>query len=232
LIVQPNKAIVGANAFAHESGIHQDGILKEVSTYEIMRPKDIGIRKSKLVLGKTSGRHAFQDKLESLGYTVSREDLNRLFNRFKEVADKKKEVFDEDIEAIVADELVRGPEKYKLIYLNVSAGTTVRPTATVSIEIDGEQMVQAGFGTGPIDATYNTIAKMTGTKSTLIHFSISSLTGGTDAQGEVTVRLQEDDHVIIGQGSDPDIIIASAKAYITGLNRLESMKQNPYRSLD
>ncbi len=232
LAVQSNKAVVGANAFAHESGIHQDGVLKETSTYEIMRPQDIGIKKSTLVLGKTSGRHAFQDKLEGLGYKVSREDLNRLFERFKEVADKKKEVFDEDIEAIVADELIRIPEKYKLVYLNVSAGTTVRPTATVAIEINGEQVVQAGFGTGPIDATYNTIASMTGTKSKLIHFSISSLTGGTDAQGEVTVRLQENGRVSLGQGSDPDIIIASAKAYITALNRLESMKQNPYRSLD
>ncbi|MBW2091384.1 MAG: 2-isopropylmalate synthase, partial [Deltaproteobacteria bacterium] len=181
---------------------------------------------------KTSGRHAFRDKLENLGYKISDEDLKRLFNRFKEVADKKHEVFDEDIEAIVADELIRVPEKYKLVYLNVSAGTTVRPTATVAIEIDGEQVVQAGFGTGPIDATYNTIANMTGTKSKLIHFSISSLTGGTDAQGEVTVRLQENGRVALGQGSDPDIIIASAKAYITGLNRLESMKQNPYRSFD
>jgi len=231
LAVQSNKAIIGANAFAHESGIHQDGVLKEAVTYEIMRPQDIGVKKSKLVLGKTSGRHAFRDKLESLGYKVSAEDLNRLFRRFKEVADKKKEVFDEDIEAIVADELVRIPEKYKLVYLNVSAGTTVRPTATVAIEINGEQVVGAGFGTGPIDATYNTIAKMTGTQSKLIHFSISSLTGGTDAQGEVTVRLQENGRVALGQGSDPDIIIASAKAYITGLNRLESMRQNPYRSL-
>ena len=132
----------------------------------------------------------------------------------------------------MADELIRVPEKYKLIYLNVSAGTTVRPTATVAIEIDGEQVIQAGFGTGPIDAAYNTIAKMTGTKSKLLHFSISSLTGGTDAQGEVTVRLQEDGQVALGQGSDTDIIIASAKAYVNGLNRLESMKQNPYRSLD
>ena len=232
LAVQPNKAIVGANAFSHESGIHQDGVLKEVSTYEIMKPMDIGIKESKLVLGKTSGRHAFSDKIESLGYKVGDDDLMRLFRRFKEVADKKKDVFDEDIEAIVADELVRVPEKYKLIYLNVSAGTTVTPTATVTIEIDGKEEVQAGFGMGPIDATYNTIAQMTGTESKLIHFSVSSLTGGTDALGEVTVRLQEDGRVALGQGSDPDIIIASAKAFINGLNRLESMKQNPFRALE
>lgn len=232
LTVQPNKAVVGANAFSHESGIHQDGVLKEVSTYEIMKPQDIGIKESKLVLGKTSGRHAFKDKVESLGYKVGDDDLMRLFRRFKEVADKKKEIFDEDIEAIIADELVRVPEKYKLVYLNVSAGTTVRPTATVTIEIDGEQEEQAGFGIGPIDATYNTIAQMTGTESKLTHFSVSSLTGGTDAQGEVTVRLQEEGRVALGQGSDPDIIIASAKAYINGLNRLESMRQNPFRALD
>jgi 2-isopropylmalate synthase len=232
LTVQPNKAVVGANAFVHESGIHQDGVLKEVSTYEIMKPQDIGIKESKLVLGKTSGRHAFKDKVESLGYKVGDDDLMKLFRRFKEVADKKKEIFDEDIEAIIADELVRVPEKYKLVYLNVSAGTTVRPTATVTIEIDGEQKEQAGFGIGPIDATYNTIAQVTGTESKLIHFSVSSLTGGTDAQGEVTVRLQEEGRVALGQGSDPDIIIASAKAYINGLNRLESMRQNPFRALD
>lgn len=231
LTVQANKAIVGANAFAHESGIHQDGVLKEAATYEIMRPQDVGIKKSDLVLGKHSGRHAFRDKLKGLGYDLDDAALNRLFERFKEVADKKKQVFDEDLEAIVADELVRVPEKYKLVYLNVSSGNTVRPTATVSIRINGSTVVeQAGFGTGPIDAAYNTIANMTGTTSTLQHFGISSLTGGTDAQGEVTVRLEEGGLVALGQGSDPDIIVASAKAFINGLNRLESMRQNPYRS--
>jgi 2-isopropylmalate synthase len=230
LTVPANKAIVGANAFAHESGIHQDGVLKKAITYEIMRPQDVGIKKSDLVLGKHSGRHAFRDKLKSLGYELSDEDVNRLFDRFKEVADKKKQVFDEDIEAIVADELVRVPEKYKLLYLNVSSGNTVRPTATVSIQVNGDKVDLAGFGTGPIDAAYNTIAAMTGTGSKLVHFAISSLTGGTDAQGEVTVRLEEEGRVALGQGADPDIIVASAKAYINGLNRLESMKQNPYRS--
>jgi len=230
LAVPANKAIVGANAFAHESGIHQDGILKEPNTYEIMRPQDVGIKKSDLILGKHSGRHAFRDKLKSLGYDLDEEAVNSLFKRFKEVADKKKQVFDEDLEAIVADVLVRVPEKYKLLYLNVSAGNTVRPTATVSIQINGEQVSQAGFGTGPVDATFNTIAEMTKTGSKLLHFGISSLTGGTDAQGEVTVRLEENGLVALGQGADPDIIVASAKAYINGLNRLESMRQNPYRS--
>ncbi|MBU2549863.1 MAG: 2-isopropylmalate synthase [Proteobacteria bacterium] len=230
LMVPANKAIVGANAFAHESGIHQDGVLKQAITYEIMKPQDVGIKKSDLVLGKHSGRHAFKDKLASLGYELSSEDINSLFKRFKEVADKKKEVFDEDLEAIVADELIRVPQKYELNYINVSSGNTVRPTATVSITIDGDTKEQAGFGTGPIDAAYNTIANMTGTQSKLLHFGISSLTGGTDAQGEVTVRLGENGLVSIGQGADPDIIVASAKAYINGLNRLESMKQNPYKS--
>jgi 2-isopropylmalate synthase len=183
------------------------------------------------VLGKHSGRHAFRDKLKALGYDLGDEEINRLFSRFKEVADKKKEVYDEDIEAIVADELVRVPEKYRLVYLNVSAGSTVRPTATVAVEIGSDtQVVKAGFGTGPIDACFNTIADMTSTRSRLMHFGISSLTGGTDAQGEVTVRLEEDGMVALGQGSDPDIIVASAKAYINGLNRMEAMKQNPYRS--
>ncbi len=230
LHVQPNKAIVGTNAFAHESGIHQDGVLKEASTYEIMRPQDVGIKKSDLVLGKHSGRHAFRDKLSSLGYDLPAEDIDRLFIRFKEVADKKKQVFNEDLEAIVADELIKVAERYKLLYLNVSSGNTVKPTATVSIQINGEQRHQAGFGTGPVDACFNTIAEMTGTRSVLQHFAISAITGGTDAQGEVTLRLEEDGMVVLGQGSDPDIIVASAKAYINGLNRLEAMRQNPYRS--
>ena len=231
LTVPANKPVVGANAFAHESGIHQDGILKDSTTYEIMRPEDVGIKKSDLVLGKHSGRHAFKDKLVSLGYDLDDEAINRLFIRFKEVADKKKEVFNEDLEAIVADELVRVPEKYRLVYLNVSAGSTVRPTATVALEIGSDtKITKAGFGTGPIDATFNTIADMTGTRSKLLHFGISSITGGTDAQGEVTVKLDEDGLVALGQGSDPDIIVASAKAYLNGLNRLESMRQNPYRS--
>jgi len=227
--VQANKAVVGANAFAHESGIHQDGVLKEATTYEIMKPQDIGIKESKLVLGKTSGRHAFKDKLAHMGYEVSPDDLDRLFKRFKQVADKKQHVFDEDIEAILMDELFRVPEKYKLVYLNVNSGTSIRPTATVAIEIDGKQVVEANFGTGPIDATYNTLAHMTGTKSKLLHFAVSSITGGTDAQGEVTVRLQEGDTVALGQGSDPDIIVASAQAYLNCLNRLESMKSNHHR---
>lgn len=226
IMVQPNKAVVGDNAFAHESGIHQDGLLKEKTTYEIMRPESIGIAQSKLVMGKHSGRHAFKTRLKELGYELTEENLNKAFERFKRLADQKKEVFDEDIEAIVADEVLRieVPESFKLLHLNVTSGTEAVPTATVEMEIDGRHIKEAGFGDGPVDAVYKTIAKMTRTKSRLLKFSVNAITGGTDAQGEVTVRLQEDDHIVLGQGAHTDIIVASAKAYINALNKLEYKK--------
>lgn len=227
IVVQPNKAIVGANAFAHEAGIHQDGVLKNRMTYEIMEPEIVGLSKNRLVLGKHSGRHAFRDKLASLGYDLSKEDIDRVFLRFKELADKRKEILDEDIEVLVAEEILRLPDIYQLDYLNVVSGTVAVPTATVKLKIDGRDTQGAGFGIGPIDATFNTIAKMTGTKSRLVRFSINAISGGTDAQGEVTVRLQENGLVALGKGADPDIFIASAKAYINGLNRLEYLKRNP-----
>ncbi|MFH1123579.1 MAG: 2-isopropylmalate synthase [Pseudomonadota bacterium] len=230
LVVQPNKAVVGANAFAHESGIHQDGVLKNRMTYEIMEPEVIGLSSNKLVLGKHSGRHALKKRLADLGYELKEEELNRLFKRFKDLADKKKEVLDEDLEALVAEEILRVPDKYKLEYLHVVTGTVAVPTATVKLKIDGEEAQGAGFGVGPIDATFNTIGKMIRTQSKLIRFTITAISGGTDAQGEVTVRLQEDGHVALGKGADPDIFIASAKAYINGLNRLEYLKTHP--SLD
>lgn len=226
MVVQPNKAIVGANAFAHEAGIHQDGVLKEPSTYEIMSPENIGIRYSSLVLGKHSGRHAFRERLKELGYQLNEEELGRVFQRFKEVADKKKEIYDEDIEAIIADEVLRMPDKYKLIYLNVVSGSVVVPTATVQMEVDGKITQSAGFGVGPIDAAYNTIANIVQTKSRLLRFSVDSITGGTDAQGEVTVKIEEDGKTVVGQGTDPDIITASAKAYINALNRLQHLKKH------
>ncbi len=232
MVVQPNKAIVGANAFAHESGIHQDGVLKHRLTYEIMDPKSIGLSSSQMVLGKLSGRHALREKLKELGYQVSEEELAMLFERFKELADKRKEIQDEDIEAMVAEHLLRAPDVYQLEYLNVVSGTVAVPTATVIMRIRGERVQSAGFGVGPIDATYNTIAKMTGTRSKLLRFSVNSITGGMDAQGEVTVRLQENGLVALGKGTDPDIITASAKAYINGLNRLEYLKQNPSISIN
>jgi 2-isopropylmalate synthase len=227
LVVPPNKAIVGVNAFSHESGIHQDGVLKNRMTYEIMAPEKVGLTSNRLVLGKHSGRHAFKKKISELGYDLSEKDLNRLFEKFKELTDKRKEILDEDIELLVAEEILRTSDVYQLDYLNAVSGTVAVPTATVKLKIRDHEIQSAGFGVGPIDATFNTIAKMTGTKSKLIRFSVNSITGGMDAQGEVTVRLKEDGLVALGRGADPDIITASAKAYINGLNRLENMKQNP-----
>ncbi len=225
MVVQPNKAIVGANAFAHEAGIHQDGVLKEKATYEIMTPESVGISKSTLVLGKHSGRHAFRDKLKELGYELTEDKLNKAFERFKQLADKKKEVFDEDIDAIVADEILRIPDRYKLVYVNVVSGTVTVPTATVQLEMDGKLILDSGFGVGPVDSVYQTIAKMTKTKSKLLRYSVNAITGGTDAQGEVTVRLEEKGHMVIGQGAHTDVIVASAKAFINALNKLEYKKK-------
>lgn len=227
IVVQPNKAIIGANAFAHEAGIHQDGVLKNPMTYEIMKPETIGLASNKLVMGKHSGRHAFRERLADLGYELPEEDLNRLFKEFKDLADKRKEILDEDIEILVAEEILRVPDKYELEYLNVVSGTATVPTATVKLRIDGNEAQGAGFGVGPIDATFNTIAKLTNTGSRLVRFSINAISGGTDAQGEVTVRLQENGLVALGKGANPDIFIASAKAYVNGLNRMEYLKKNP-----
>ena len=227
LLVQPNKAIVGANAFAHEAGIHQDGILKNPMTYEIMKPETIGLSANRLVLGKHSGRHALRTQLKDLGYDLSDEELNLVFGKFKELADKKKHVMDEDLEAIVTEGILRTSDVFVLDYLHVTAGTTVLPMASVRLKINGRPAQDAGYGNGPIDAAYNTIAKLTGTSSELMRFSISALTGGTDAMGEVTVRLRENGLLALGKGADPDIITASAKAYINGLNRLEYLKSHP-----
>jgi len=227
IMVQPNKAVVGANAFAHEAGIHQDGVLKNPMTYEIMKPETIGLSTNKLVLGKHSGRHALRSHLKQLGYDLSDEELKLVFTKFKELADKKKHVVDEDLEMIVTEGILRTPEIFQLEYLHVTAGTTVLPMASVKLQINGRSVQSAGYGNGPIDAAYNTIAKLTGTESELLRFSISALTGGTDAQGEVTVRLRENGLIALGKGADPDIITASAKAFLNGLNRLEYLKNNP-----
>jgi 2-isopropylmalate synthase len=225
--VQPNKAIVGANAFSHEAGIHQDGVLKHRTTYEIMEPATIGLETNRLVLGKHSGRHAFSDRLKGLGYDLSKDHIDLLFQKFKELADKRKEIVDEDLEVLVTEEILRVPDTYTLKYLNVTSGTATVPTATVQMEIDGKEGQKAGFGIGPIDATFNTIAQMTGTQSKLLNFSVDSLTKGTDAQGIVTVQLEEDGIKTLGKGNDPDIIVASAKAYINGLNRLKHLRKTP-----
>jgi 2-isopropylmalate synthase len=227
MMVQPNKAIVGANAFAHESGIHQDGMLKNPMTYEIMRPETVGLSGSDLVLGKHSGRHALRKRLEEMGYQLTDEDVAAVFVKFKDLADRKKHVVDEDLEAIVAEGILRTSEKFRLLHLHVSAGTTVIPCATVEMEIDGVTHRDAEFGNGPIDATFNAITKLAGARCELMRFAVSALTGGTDAQGEVTVRLKENGCVALGKGTDPDIITASAKAYVNGLNRLEYLKANP-----
>jgi 2-isopropylmalate synthase len=225
MVVQPNKAIVGANAFAHESGIHQDGILKEKLTYEIMTPESVGIPKTSLVLGKLSGRHAFKERVRELGYRLSEKDLELAFNRFKQLADKKRKIYDEDIESIVVEEILRMPHRFKLVYLNVIAGNVTVPTATVQMEVDGKLIQEAGFGDGPVDATFKTIKKITRTKSKLLQFAINAITSGTEAQGEVTVRLEEKGYAVIGQGADTDVIVASAKAYINALNKMEFKKQ-------
>jgi len=225
MVIQPNKAVVGANAFAHQSGIHQDGVLKKKLTYEIMTPESVGIPKSSIVLGKLSGRHAFKEKLKDLGYRLSETDFEKAFGRFKQLADKKREIFDEDIESIVVEEILRMPHRFKLIYINVVAGNVTVPTATVQLEVDGKLIQEAGFGDGPVDATFKTIKKITRTRSHLLQFAINAITSGTEAQGEVTVRLEEKGQTVIGQGADTDVIVASAKAYINALNKIEFRKQ-------
>jgi 2-isopropylmalate synthase len=222
MMVQPNKAIVGANAFSHESGIHQDAVLKEASTFEIMTPQSIGIKESSLPLGKLSGRHALREKLKVLGYSLLDEDLNLVFARFKDLADRKKHIFDEDLESLVEMEVLRRsvPEHYKLVELVVLTGTMAKPTATVKLEIDGEVHRYSSFGDGPIDATFKAITHLTKSECRLLKFAVSSITGGTDALGEITVKLEEDGNVVTGRGVDPDIVTASARAYLNGLNRL------------
>lgn len=229
IMIQPNKAVVGANAFAHEAGIHQDGMIKNAMTYEIMKPETIGLTSSRMVMGKHSGKHALRKHLKNMGYDLSDEELRQVFEKFKTLADKKKVVLDEDIEALVNERVLRTEDIYGLKYLHVSCGTTVMPVATVVLKINDQEYKCTGSGNGPIDAAYNAITDLTMTRSTLLRFSVSALTGGTDAQGEVTVRLREDDLIALGRGADPDIITASALAFINGLNRLEYLKQNPSR---
>lgn len=220
LNVQANKAIVGANAFAHESGIHQDGVLKEKQTYEIMSPTSIGLKENNLVLGKHSGRHAFRKQIEAMGYVFSDDEINNLFDKFKNLADQKKEIFEEDLEAIIADDIYRIPEYYLLKDLFVSGGTMEKPKAKLTISAGGSDIAEEGEGDGPVDAAFRVISSITKTKCTLMSYSVKSITGGTDAQGEVTVRIKEKDRIVNGSGADTDIILASAKAYINALNRM------------
>ena len=228
--VQPNKAIVGINAFAHEAGIHVDGVLKAPLTYEIMTPAEVGIGGSSLVLGKHSGRAALSSLLEDMGYKLAEGEFERLFEAFKVLADKKKEIFKEDLEALIADEILRIPHRWRLRYLNIVSGTVTVPTATVIIDDGYSEKQEFASGVGPVDAVYNAVKKITGTDARLLRFTIASVTGGLDAMGEVTVRLEENGQVVLGKGSDPDILVASAKAYLNGLNRLDFMKHHPRRS--
>ncbi len=225
-VVQPNKAIVGSNAFRHQSGIHQDGVLKKAITYEIMDPRDVGIPASSLVLGKLSGRHAFKERLAELGFALAEEDLNRAFLAFKELADKKKEVTDRDIETLVAEEMRTSSETYHLDYVGVSCGDHGMPTATVRLIGPGGQVsADASLGTGPVDAVYKAINRIIGVPNRLTEFSVSSVTAGIDAIGEVLIRIESDGVTYTGRGAATDIIVASARAYMNALNRLLTAKK-------
>jgi len=233
LLVQPNKAVVGANAFAHEAGIHQAGVLRARETYEIMSPLDIGLTESKLVLGKHSGRHAFADKLKDMGYQLTEDNLEKAFARFKDLADKKKEISDRDLEIIVSEEVYVVPETYTIETVAVKSGTHLKPKAEVTLKYKGQEMTETAEGTGPVDAVFIAIQKLTRIKPQLLDFVIQAITGGTDAQGEVTVRIKEDERIFVGHGASTDIIIASAKAYLSAINRLLFVKaEETARGLD
>ncbi|MGB3693060.1 MAG: 2-isopropylmalate synthase [Spirulinaceae cyanobacterium] len=221
MMVQPNKAIVGTNAFAHESGIHQDGVLKNKLTYEIMDAQSIGLNNNQIILGKHSGRNAFRTRLQELGFELSDTELNKAFLRFKDVADKKKEITDWDLEAIVNDEIQQVPELFRLELVQVSCGDNARPTATVTLRTpDGEELSDAAIGTGPVDAVYQAINRVVNVPNELIEFSVKSVTAGIDAIGEVTIRLRHEGKVYSGHSAHTDIITASARAYVSALNRL------------
>ncbi|MCI0554226.1 MAG: 2-isopropylmalate synthase [Anaerolineae bacterium] len=236
IVVQPNKAIVGSNAFAHEAGIHQDGMLKHQTTYEIMRPEDVGVNQTKLVLGKHSGRHALRNRLAEMGHSLDEFELDKAFARFKELADRKKVITDTDLEAVIADEFYRPRDVFYLDGMQVTCGTFGMPTATVRLKgPDGKVHVHASMGSGPVDAAYKAIDSIVKEANTLLEFNIHAITEGIDALGEVTVRIQSKDEdiktmdaqkeipyarVFGGHGADTDIIVASAKAYLNALNKL------------
>jgi 2-isopropylmalate synthase len=223
--VQFNKAIVGRNAFAHESGIHQDGMLKHTQTYEIMTPESVGVKQTSLVMGKHSGRHAFQHKLEELGYELSGNQLDDAFVRFKALADRKKHVYDEDIEALVDEEIAHAQDRIKLVSLSVIAGTRGPQRATMKLDIDGRTMIDECEGNGPVDATFNCIKAMVPHEAVLELYQVHAVTEGTDAQAEVSVRLSEDGRSVTARGADPDTLVASAKAYLGALNKLTARNQ-------
>ncbi len=218
--VQPNKAVVGANAFAHEAGIHQHGVLKNALTYEIMTPQSVGIKSSNLVMGKHSGRFALGERIKDMGFDLNDIDLNNIFVEFKKLADLKKQVFDEDIEALVTHGVGKQKDKYILEDLIVTSGTAAIPTATIVMKIDGKIFKKASFGDGPVDAALNTIKKITGIQCKLTSYVVKAITGGTDAQGEVSVGVEKDGMRITGRGAHTDIVVASALAFLNALNRI------------
>ena len=221
--VQPNKAIVGANAFAHESGIHQDGVLKHRETYEIMSAQSVGWNANKMVMGKHSGRAAFRSRLDELGITLAGDELNTAFARFKELADMKHEIFDEDLQALVTDTLAdETPEHFKLASLEVTSKTGTVPEARLVLSVEGHEQSASAQGSGPVDATFKAIEAIAGSQATLQLYSVNAITQGTDSQGEVTVRLEKGGRIVNGNGADTDIVVASAKAYLNALNLMQA----------
>ncbi|MCO5105954.1 MAG: 2-isopropylmalate synthase [Burkholderiaceae bacterium] len=223
--VQPNKAVVGANAFAHASGIHQDGVLKQRDTYEIMRAEDVGWTANKIVLGKLSGRNAFKQRLQELGIELdSEQEVNAAFQRFKDLADRKAEIFDEDIHALVSDQAVHheADEHYQFVSMAQASETGERPHARVTMTVDGSEQTSESEGNGPVDATFKAIEAKVSSGAELMLFSVNAITTGTESQGEVTVRLAKSGRIVNGVGADPDIVVASAKAYLNALNKLHS----------
>ena len=218
--VQYNKAIVGRNAFAHESGIHQDGMLKNAETYEIMTPESVGVKATSLVMGKHSGRHAFREKLKDLGFELGDNALEDAFKRFKDLADRKKHVYDEDIEALVGDEVATASERIRLLSLTVIAGTGGPAKAIISLDVDGTHITKEVSGNGPVDATFNAVRAIVPHEAKMSLYQVHAVTEGTDAQAEVSVRLEEDGKSVTGRGADPDTMVASAKAYISAVNKI------------
>ena len=218
--VQYNKAIVGQNAFAHESGIHQDGMLKNNQTYEIMTPESVGISQTSLVMGKHSGRHAFREKIKALGYELGDNQLQEAFTRFKDLADRKKHVFDDDIVALVDDEVAKGADRVKLVSLRVIAGSEGPQQANLKLEIDGKETEIDSTGDGPVDATFNAINALFPHEANLQLYQVHAVTEGTDAQAEVSVRLEEKGKTVTGRAADTDTMVASARAYVSALNKL------------
>ena len=222
--VQYNKAIVGQNAFAHESGIHQDGMLKNAQTFEIMKPEDVGVKTTSLVMGKHSGRHAFRQKLVELGYELGDNAVNDVFGRFKALADRKKQIFDDDIVALVEDEVATASEAVKVVALTVIAGTGGPQKAIVTLDVNGRHETREATGNGPVDATFNAIKMIMPHDARLSLYQVHAVTEGTDAQAEVSVRLEEDGRMVMARASDPDTMVASAKAYVSGINKLATRR--------